>query len=122
MKHAARAGYELMACAWPEPPSAKLAGARDGVEALAFCGTETHVGSHTTFRQAAGGRRLRPAPLAMQDSLAALHGWYLEQICNGLLIGGLERDVAAYQSSRSHHIEHLGFCLPDHRAANFNRH
>ena len=39
--HAARVGYELMACAWPEPPSAKLAGARDGVEALAFGGTET---------------------------------------------------------------------------------
>ena len=71
-----------MASAWPEPPSARpaatSAGARDGVEALAFGGTETHVGSHTNLRHAAGGRRLRPAPFAMQDGLAALHGWYLE--------------------------------------------
>jgi hypothetical protein len=29
-----------MASAWPEPPSAKFAGARDGMEALAFGGTE----------------------------------------------------------------------------------
>ena len=37
----ARGVYELMAYAWPEPPSAKLAGARDGVEALAFVGTDS---------------------------------------------------------------------------------
>ena len=47
-----------MASAWPELPSAKLAGARDGVEALAFCGTETQV----TYEQ---GRRLRSAPFLL---------------------------------------------------------
>ena len=31
-------------------PSARFAGARDGVEALAFGGTDTHAGSHTTFK------------------------------------------------------------------------
>ena len=41
VKHAARVGYELMASAWPEPPSARFAGVRDGVEALAFGITET---------------------------------------------------------------------------------
>ena len=39
--HAARVGYELMASAWLEPPSAMPAGVRDGVEALAFGITET---------------------------------------------------------------------------------
>ena len=38
-------GHELMASAWPEPPSGRpadnTAGVRDGVEALAFSTTET---------------------------------------------------------------------------------
>ena len=33
--------YELMVSAWPEPPNAKCAGVRDGVEAFALSGTET---------------------------------------------------------------------------------
>jgi hypothetical protein len=49
VKHAARVGYELMASAWPEPPSAmsaeRFAGVRDGVEALAFGITETRTTS-----------------------------------------------------------------------------
>ena len=40
-------GHELMASAWPEPPSVmsaeRSAGVSDGVEALAFGGTETQV-------------------------------------------------------------------------------
>ena len=37
----------IMACAWPEPPSARFAGVRDGVEALAFGITETRTTSRT---------------------------------------------------------------------------
>ena len=36
-------GYELMASAWPEPPSARFAGVLDGVEALALGITETRT-------------------------------------------------------------------------------
>ena len=36
------------------------------MEALAFCGTETHVGSHTTFRQAAGGVGFGRRPLILR--------------------------------------------------------
>ena len=47
----ARVGYELIASAWPEPPSAmsaeRSAGVRDGVEALAFGITETRTTSGT---------------------------------------------------------------------------
>ena len=45
VKHAARVGYELMASASPEPPSARFAGVRNGVEALAFVITETPLNS-----------------------------------------------------------------------------